>query len=210
MPSSPLHLAILAFLVVPVALKAQAAVDCSKLNAPGDHASMDHAAHQALMKACAAPTVLPTLPGQAAFGAISEIVGILKADPRTDWSKVNIEALRQHLIDMDEVTMRAAVTQRSVPGGFEADVTGAEKTMGAIRRMLGSHTKMLSQGTTYRATTTEIAGGARLTVLAADARDTALVTRIRGLGFAGIITEGDHHVRHHIAIARGDAAAHEH
>jgi len=198
-----------ASLLTPFSLAAQAKVDCTQLSG-GDHANMDHAAHQALMKACAAPTVLPTLPGQAAFGAISEIVGILKADPGTDWSKVNLEALRQHLIDMDEVTMRAAVTQHSVPGGFEADVTGAEKTMRAIRRMLGSHTKMLSQGTAYRATATEIPGGARLTVVAADPSDTALVSRIRGLGFAGSITEGDHHVRHHLAIARGDAAAHEH
>jgi len=198
-----------AALTAPFSLAAQATVDCTKLSG-GDHANMDHAAHQALMKACAAPAVLPTLPGQAAFGAISEIVGILKADPGTDWSKVNLEALRQHLIDMDEVTMRAAVTQHAVPGGFVADVTGAEKTMGAIRRMLGSHTKMLSQGAVYRATAAEIPGGVRLTVVAADPRNTGLVARIRGLGFAGIITEGDHHVRHHLAIARGDATAHEH
>jgi hypothetical protein len=114
-PRSAFVLAVLVSLVSPVALTAQATVDCSKLNASGDHATMDHAAHQALMKACAAPARLPTLSGQAAFGAISEIVGILKEDPRTDWSKVNIEALRQHLIDMDEVTMRAAVTERSSP-----------------------------------------------------------------------------------------------
>jgi hypothetical protein len=171
---------------------------------------MDHTAHMDLMKKCAAPWTLPTQPGQSAFGAISEIVGILKADPRTDWSKVNLEALRQHLIDMDAVTMRAAVASRTVPGGFEADVTGDGNTVGAIRRMLGSHTKMLSQGADYRATATEIPGGARLAVLAADVRDSRLVARIQGLGFAGILTEGDHHVRHHLAIARGDSGAHEH
>jgi len=42
------------------------------------------------------------MPGQDAFGAIQEIVQILDADPKTDWSKVDLEALRQHLIDMDE------------------------------------------------------------------------------------------------------------
>src|SRR6516225_4871594 len=42
----------------------------------------------------------PILPGQDAFGAIQEIVQILQSDPTTDWSKVNISALRQHLIDM--------------------------------------------------------------------------------------------------------------
>ncbi|MCX5766053.1 MAG: hypothetical protein NTZ43_02355 [Gemmatimonadetes bacterium] len=201
---------LLVVLAAPSALEAQA-VDCSTLNAPAaDHANMDHAAHQALMQQCAVPEKLPTRPGQAAFGAISEIVGLLKADPKTDWSKVNIEALRQHLIDMDEVTMRSRVAQRSVPGGFEADVTGNAKTMGAIRRMLGTHTKMLSQGMPYRATATEIKGGARMVVVATDANDAAQVARIRGLGFMGMMTEGDHHVRHHLALARGDADAHKH
>jgi len=51
----------------------------------------------------------PTQPGQAAFGAMQEIVALLQADPTTDWSKVDIDALRQHLIDMDEVTIRAAI-----------------------------------------------------------------------------------------------------
>lgn len=210
MPRSALYLALLCSFATPTAIFAQSAVDCSKLNAAADHATKDHAAHMELMKKCAAPWTLPTQSGQSAFGAISEIVGILKADPRTDWPKVNLEALRQHLIDMDAVTMRAAVALRTVPGGFEADVTGDGTTVGAIRRMLGSHTKMLSQGADYRATATEIAGGARLRVLAADPRDLGLVARIQGLGFAGIITEGDHHVRHHLAIARGDSGAHEH
>src|SRR5438270_319404 len=45
-------------------------------------------------------TGAPTEPGQSAFAAIQEIVQILEGDSRTDWTKVNIEALRQHLIDM--------------------------------------------------------------------------------------------------------------
>ena len=39
-------------------------------------------------------TASPTMPGQDTFGAIQEIVRILEADPKTDWSKVNLEALR--------------------------------------------------------------------------------------------------------------------
>src|SRR4051794_21173706 len=49
----------------------------------------------------------PTLAGQEAFGTIQEIVRNLEADPKTDWSRVNIAALREHLIDMHEVTLRA-------------------------------------------------------------------------------------------------------
>src|SRR5690348_4894459 len=55
------------------------------------------------------PAGVPVQPGQAAFGAAQEIVRMLLADPGTDWSKVNVDALRQHLIDMNEVVMRAKV-----------------------------------------------------------------------------------------------------
>ena len=68
----------------------------------------------------------PTLPGQDAFGAIQEVVQILEADPATDWSKVNIDTLREHLIDMNEVTLRAAAAERILDNGIEiADRRGA-------------------------------------------------------------------------------------
>lgn len=190
-------------------------VDCSRLNATVDHATMDHAAHEATMKACAAqgpetaPST-PTMPGQAAFGAIGEIVRMLENDPATDWSKVNIEALRQHLIDMDEVTLHSRVVQRSVRGGMAADVTGPAATAAAIRRMIPTHAKMFDASSEFDARTQRIPSGVRLTVTARDPADTALVARIRGLGFIGFLTEGDHHPRHHLAMARGDAEAHAH
>lgn len=181
--------------------------DCAKVNDPSaDHSNMDHAAHLAAMSDCAG--AVPTSPGQAAFGAISEVVRMLEADPRTDWSKVNVEALRQHLIDMDFVTMRSEVAQRPVPGGIQMDVTGTGRTLLAIRRMAVSHTAMLDQGAEYHASAKEIPGGARITITAKDSSDAQLVARIRGLGFAGLMTEGDHHARHHLALARGDASPH--
>lgn len=193
-------------LASPIALGAQAthnhgsATDCAKMSSSSaDHANMDHAAHMALMEKC--KSVLPTQPGQAAFGAISEIVRMLEADSTTDWSRVNIEALRQHLIDMDDVIMHAAVVQRSVPGGVEMEVTGTGRTVGAIKRMAMNHTKMLDQEGQYHATAKEIANGARITVTASDERT---VAKVRGLGFAGLMTEGDHHAPHHLAIARGE------
>src|SRR5262245_55600128 len=85
------------------------------------------------------PAASSTLAGQAAFATIREVVRILEADPKTDWSKVNIEVLRQHLIDMDEVTMRSVVDQRDIPGGFDADVTGSGRAIDAIRRMTKNH-----------------------------------------------------------------------
>ena len=65
------------------------------------------AAAQHDMSMHAAAGSVPTSSGQAAFATISEVVRLLKADSATDWSKVDIEALRRHLIDMDAVTMRS-------------------------------------------------------------------------------------------------------
>jgi hypothetical protein len=47
----------------------------------------------------------------------------------------------------------------------------------------------------------------RLTVVARNPDDAKLVARIRGLGFAGLITQGAHHPPHHLAMAKGEALA---
>src|SRR5881628_2614111 len=127
-----------------------------------------HAKHAAMMG-----NVSASMPGQDAFGAIQEIVRMLEADPQTDWAKVNLEALRQHLIDMNEVTMNANAVQRNIPGGIEVDVTGAGRTVAAIRQMTMNHTSMLDKGEDYHASATEIPGGARLTITAKNASDAA-------------------------------------
>jgi hypothetical protein len=157
-----------------------------------------------------ARTQTPTQPGQAAYGAIAEVVRLLEADPTTDWKKVNIEALRQHLIDMDEVTLNSKATERNIPGGLEMNVTGSGRTVSAIRKLLASHAATLEMGEVYHASTTEIPDGAKLVVTARDANDTTTVARIRALGFAGLFTEGNHHAQHHMALARGETMSHMH
>jgi hypothetical protein len=118
--------------------------------------------------------------------------------------------LRQHLIEMDEVTLRSAATQRNVDGGVEMNVTGAGRTISAIRQLVGSHAATLEMGGTYHAVSTDIPSGVKLTVTARDPNDAKTIARIRGLGFAGIITEGNHHAQHHIALARGESMSHMH
>jgi hypothetical protein len=184
-----------------------APVDCDSIRAMNDHGNMDHAAHIAALKACEASS-LPTLPGQAAFGAIAEVVRLLEADSTTDWSKVNIEALRQHLIDMDAVTMRARFSQRNVAGGIEVDVTGSGATVDAIKRMVVNQSRMIDMSGDMSAASRELPNGEHVTITAKNPGDARLVSKIRGLGFAGLMTEGDHHVRHHMAIARGEPDPH--
>jgi hypothetical protein len=136
--------------------------------------------------------------GQSAFAAIQEIVSQLMADPETDWSRVDIEALRQHLIDMDNVTLRARVRSHEIDGGarFEATSEDAGVT-GSIRSMVSAHAATMDgvEGWTMRAE--EIADGAALTVTGADP------DRIKALGFVGIMTVGMHHQAHHLALAAG-------
>ena len=155
-------------------------------------------------------TRAPAMPGQDAFGAIAEVVQMLDADPTTDWSKVDLERLRQHLIDMNEVVLRAQVKQTPVSGGLVMDVTGSGRTERAIRAMLIPHAAELDRMPSFAARTELIPGGVRLTVTARTAEDAKAVTRLRGLGFVGLLTVGAHHGPHHVAMARGEALTHGH
>ena len=145
----------------------------------------------------------PVQAGQDAFAAISEIVRLLENDPRTDWSTVNLEALRQHLIDMNDVVLRSTVRETRIPGGVQLDVTGAGRTSAAIRRMLKAHTEVLDAFAEWDATAKDIPGGVRWTVLSSEPGDLPAVARIRGLGFSGLLATGAHHIEHHLALARG-------
>jgi hypothetical protein len=147
---------------------------------------------------------VPLDPGQAAAGAIQEIVGELQADPQTNWSKVDIDALRQHLVDMDEVTMRATTQKEPIDNGLRIRVTGSDRTLEAIQRTVPEHARDIDglYGWTVRATS--LADGAELTATAANPAD---VQKIRALGFMGIMVLGSHHQIHHLAMARGEIPA---
>lgn len=163
------------------------------------HLANSDAAEQMLHQR-AAGTSVPTQPGQAAFAAIQEIVGILEADPKTDWSTVNIEALRQHLIDMNNVTLAGVVASEPVEGGIRYTVTGSKAVQDSIRRMVMAHAAMMNSvdGWHFEASKTE--SGAILTVFPPANK----IRGLRGLGFIGVMTRGMHHQEHHLMLARGE------
>lgn len=152
--------------------------------------------HQAGMTH-AASEVPVTEPGQGTFAAIAELVAQLQSDPATDWSRVDIETLRQHLIDMDNVTLRSAVAVVEVPGGATFSVSATDAgVVASVARMVTEHAATMDdpQSWRYRAITTP--SGAELTV-------TGDAAQIRALGFIGVMTVGMHHQAHHWAIATG-------
>ena len=142
---------------------------------------------------------VPVQPGQGAFAAIQEIVGILEADPATDWSKVSIEALRQHLADMSAVTLLSEVKAEPIDGGMVFTVTGAPPVRDAVRRMVFAHAATMAGAGGWQFAAADVEGGATLTVRV-PAQDLA---KLRGLGFIGVMTRGMHHQEHHLMIARG-------
>ncbi len=147
---------------------------------------------------------VPAMPGQDAFGTIQEVVQILQADRTTDWSKVNIGALRQHLIDMNEVTLHADAAERMLDNGIEIAVTGEGRTLEAIKRMVPAHVSELRE-IGWNAKNEDLANGVKLTVTASEAQPLA---KLKALGFMGIMVQGGHHQPHHLMMAKGEFPMH--
>ncbi len=186
-------------LLLPVAAFAQSAGHHQVM--PHDSMPMDH---MQMMHGGAgnagSGTGVPTQSGQSAFAAIQEIVQILESDPHTDWSKVDIEALRQHLIDMNNVTLAADVKSEPIDGGMRFIVTGTETVAGSIRRMTSAHAATMDGFGGWHFTAKEIDGGAILEVRV-PAQD---MSKLKALGFIGVMTRGMHHQEHHLMLARGE------
>jgi hypothetical protein len=142
----------------------------------------------------------PTQSGQAPFGAIQEVVRMLLKDPRTDWSKVNIDTLRQHLIDMDELTLHADANKEPIENGLRILVTGSGRALEAIQRMVPMHAQDINGLYGWAVQAKAVPDGDELTVTGNSAADTQ---KIRALGFMGVMVLGTHQM-HHLAIAKGE------
>ena len=151
----------------------------------------------------------PSMPievGQGAFAAIAEVVSILESDPATDWTKVDLSALRLHLVDMNRLTLDANTDEVSLEDGLSIVITGVDRTLEAIHCMVPAHAKELDLMPNWSASAETQAAGAKLVVTS---DDPDVQAKIRGLGFFGLMATGSHHQDHHLAIARGESV-HQH
>lgn len=155
---------------------------------PGGHASM------------MGNGALPLETGQAAFAAIQEIVAMLSANPATDWSRVDIEGLRQHLIDMNNVTLGASVDVKQLGGSMQFSVTGEGPVRESIKRMVMAHAATMNGVDGWKYAAEPTATGAILTVTPPDP---AAMVKLSALGFVGMMTLGMHHQEHHWMLATG-------
>jgi len=149
----------------------------------------------------------PQEQGQSAFAAIAEIVSILSADPDTNWSQVSIDTLREHLLDMQQVTMQTVVSREQIGMGvYRFDVAGEGRVIAAIQRMVPAHAAVASKSLNWQITTEKSDTGV---VLQLSADDEFEQQKIAALGFYGFMAIGAHHQMHHLAMARG-RAVHQH
>jgi hypothetical protein len=155
--------------------------------------SMKHAAEMTM-------NTVPEEGGQSAFAAIQEIVVLLEANPKTDWTKVNIEGLRQHLIDMNNVTLEAAAVATQTGSSVTFDVSGEGPLVASIQRMVIAHVKAMNGIDGWKFAAAETAKGVTIKVTPPNV---ASMTKLQALGFIGMLTRGMHHQEHHWMIATG-------
>jgi hypothetical protein len=143
-----------------------------------------------------------TMPGNEIFGTIHEVVQKLEANPNTDWSKVNLEALRQHLLDMKAFTEEVQViSQKPIDNGVEIQVKPeTERAVGALQRLFKMHPMMLKSEKGWDMTAKQNGSNWDITCTTNNKSE---VEEIRGLGYIGLLAEGSHHQMHHWMIAIG-------
>lgn len=186
---------------IAVAIFAAATISAAGYGIMSSLAAGEHYAHSAHGTTTITPVgSMPQEPGQSAFAAIAEIVAMLNDDPDTDWGRVNIAALRDHLVDMEMLTTEAAYTHTEIDGGIEFEVYGSKRAIEAARRMVPAHAQELTKTIDWQITTKESDRGLKMIV---QPTETIPTTKIKALGFFGIMATGAHHQPHHLGMATG-------
>jgi len=171
------------------------------VNAEMDHANMDHSAMMNHGQSTIQTTKL-TESGTDPFAVMQEAIAALEANPNTNWEKVNIEALRLHLVEMQDMTLNVNVTQTRIDNGFKAVVTPTtSRSVRSVAKVLSAHPAQMKIETGWDMQVQNNNGVFTLTVTTDNVKD---VAKIRGLGYIGVMAYGDHHQPHHWAMASGD------
>ena len=100
---------------------------------------------------------------------------------------------------MNEVTLHAVAAERMLDSSIEITVTGEGRTLEAIKRMVPAHVDEVRE-IGWDPKSDELPNGVKLTVIASEAQP---LTRLKALGFMGLMVQGGHHQPHHLMMAKG-------
>ncbi len=141
--------------------------------------------------------------GNDVFGTIQEVIKKLESDPNTDWSKVNIEALRVHLADMQDMTLNIKVlSQKNIPNGIEVTIKATTpRANKALKKAFMAHPSQLKQETGWDMVVKN--QNQNFTIKATTTKSNE-IDKIRALGYIGLMAYGSHHQPHHWMIATGN------
>ena len=135
-------------------------------------------------------------PGQGALAALTEVVARLRADQSTDWSRVSLATLRDHLVDMERLVIDTEVIEKPTSNGLSIRI-GPENA--AALRMVPAHAPVLASETGWSSLIEpQDDGGLIWTVLSDDDAG-----QVRALGFFGLMALGNHHRAHHWDLVTG-------
>ena len=93
---------------------------------------------------------------------------------------MNIDALREHLLDMDKLVTGANVIEFKLENGARFEVTGSGDVLKAIKTMVPAHTIELNKMQEYIASTEVTENGVFMTV---ESVDDKTIAKINGLVF---------------------------
>lgn len=167
------------------------------LSADG-HSEMNHHAHN--LNGSASKL---TEAGNDAFGTIQEVINKLNNDPNTDWAKVDIEALRQHLLDMNDMTLNVEViSQTPIRNGLQTIIKPTTaRAEEALDRVFKAHPGQLQRETGWQM---RVKKTDKQYTLTTTSKISAEADKIRGLGYIGLMAYGNHHQPHHWGMATGN------
>ncbi|KAK3584291.1 hypothetical protein CHS0354_035372 [Potamilus streckersoni] len=141
-------------------------------------------------------------PGESIFGTLSEINQTLE-QKEYDWSKIDMDALWEHLRDMNALMTQTTVVKTKLKNGLRMTVKSSTPDgKRAVNNMIPAHSAFLSGvRKLWKINYSKEAGGYTITVTSDTPSE---IIKIQALGFSGFMIQDDHHRFHHFGLATGE------
>lgn len=164
--------------------------------AENNHSAMHH---QQMMKSAESNL---TQAGNDIFATIQEVIVRLNNNPDTNWATVDIEALRQHLLDMNDMAVNVEILNRKpLINGLRIALQGttarAEKTLARVFKV---HPKHLKSETGWDM---KVERYGKQFIVTTTTEKPEQTQKIIALSYIGLMAYGKHHQLHHWGMSTG-------